>query len=563
MTEAKNKVRDLLAKAEEEKASNLPVAVATLHEAAKLISIILHEADNQERASLRNTTTDPKIIIVHYFTKKGNIHYEIGEYEEALRCYKEAKGHIPGVGDIYKPIGDCLRKKGKFEEALAIYEEGLEVFADNPPSDPKKKAALLSSKGLLFLNMGKKKEAVDAFDEAAKIAKTNPLYWCHKGQALHALYENPTNEQEQSYLACFTKAQELAATQKIPEGKIVDQNGLTQENLNFINKTLSKFLDTLTKLKEIDVQNDEFMKVIEDHHISLAIEGIQTQTEVPSDKIIAVKLNLKELKQSPNLALFYDGFMYTMSQSYLTATLIERGAFTLDTGDLLTTGASKLISMIPLIGNQISTAFDTAKTFIKTALLTKSATNVAIYATEQGQFNQFVLDAAVEIMNLRKKEIESLQKMEAHELSKWKRRFHQLWDMFKRAEDVLYGTRMKTPMQKLGSNTASDLCSDWLGSGKLLQEGEFSPLVPDEEKTKRMFDCGLKLLDQMIKEAIADHKLKVAGDVQIGAETADNQDLKTTNKDNQNKIIPTAQLDGGKAANPAVVEKKSKCCQIF
>ena len=64
-----------------------------------------------------------------------------------------------------------------------------------------------------------------------------------------------------------------------------------------------------------------------------------------------------------------------------------------------------------------------------------------------------------------KERIENLQNVENNELRKWKARFKKLWDLCKKAEDMLYGTRMNA-MQKLGSNTESDLWSEWLCSGK-------------------------------------------------------------------------------------------------
>eukprot|EP00331_Platyophrya_macrostoma_P024092 CAMPEP_0176449930 /NCGR_PEP_ID=MMETSP0127-20121128/26814_1 /TAXON_ID=938130 /ORGANISM="Platyophrya macrostoma, Strain WH" /LENGTH=547 /DNA_ID=CAMNT_0017837449 /DNA_START=14 /DNA_END=1657 /DNA_ORIENTATION=- len=538
------KVHALLAKAETEKQQGYKQAILVLVEAAALIPQ-LNAEQQAEKHSTRNVSENKSTQEILYYSKRGNIYYECGIYDEALKCYQTVKSKLQGNNKVYKAIGDTYRKQRKFKEAIAEYNDGLDIMEEESSPSQNDKAAIINSKGLTYLDMEDYDKAIECFNETVKIAPENPLYLCNKGRALHA----KNSKDEKAYLDCFEAAQKIVAK---PDLRV---EGLTELNITTIRKTLDHFIKKVKELNEVKLSEDDDVleararNAVGKEISKLAGGGIDEGAAVSAlDQVKKTKMSLKELQKQPNLKQFYDGFLYTLCQSYTTSVVVDSGTFVIDTGSTVVTVTKTLVSMIPFCGSQISEAIGVVADFVKTAKVTKAAANVAKFATEQDEFKNIVQDAVIEIMNERCETINNLKKVDAQELGKWKARFRKVMEKYAQFEEFLYGARMETNLQKLGSSTANDLLCKWISSGKIYG-GRPAIEMSEEDKHAKLVESGLDILDKGIEEQIEAQVLKV----EKPETQASKDDKPPTNQPNK--------VSGGNPPNQAA--PKNSCCTIF
>ena len=517
----RQEIRDALQKATKEEASNLENALNILKKAAQLVPL-LHMEEEPEKSSTESYTPFENIWVI-YYSKKGNLHYEICEYSEALFCFEEVRQRlIYDNNKVHKVLGDVLRKLKRYDEALKSYDYGLDVYEAEAEIIPNlnDKATLLNSKGLTFQEYNKRyDEAIKCFDEAIKAAPKNPLYLLNKGQALYA--KDPSNL---SYMDWFNKAHELSK-------KGTPVPGLQQQDMNFINNSLNKFLENLKILKELNVQ-DDFFADREKHFVKDGISMITEMKKVEGELVIDSKKKFQEIRKQPNLFQFYQGFMHLMTRSYDTAVSIDSGAFRLNNQSYLTKSTKFLFKMIPLVGSQISAGLGAVATFIKEAKIKGAAANIANFAKDQEEFKSIALDAIVQIILERQEKINSLQKVENAQLSTWRAPYKKMVKNHKKAERWLYGKQIETPMQKVGLQTAAILCSEWIASGEIYN-GQFATELYPDEKVKRLKNYGLELLDEGIEKIIQKQEMSI---INIKVDDSKGESIsKPTSRDSQHR----------------------------
>jgi len=199
---------------------------------------------------------------------------------------------------------------------------------------------------------------------------------------------------------------------------------------------------------------------------------------------------------------YYDGFLFTLCQSYDTAVVVNSGTLSIDTGDPVIDGAKALISMIPFCGSGISEGIGIVKDFVKTAKVTKAAANVTEFATESSEFKEIAQDAVVALIVARQDIIKKLEKEQSNRLTTWKAKFQKVWESVKdgvsKVEEFLYGARMKTDLQKLGQQTARDVVAEYIANRKIWGEGGNAFDYIPEEKTKLLIEVSLTIVDHDI-----------------------------------------------------------------
>ena len=131
----------------------------------------------------------------HYYSLKGFLHMEIGEYHEAVKMFREA----------YNLGGDSLRIgehkfNSKFKKNEGIHRS-LNYYFENYALEPE--ARLLLDQGICLVMNGAEKRALILFDSALKVEE-NPVIYLFKGSVQRTLFI-PHEEVIQS----FTKAIKL------------------------------------------------------------------------------------------------------------------------------------------------------------------------------------------------------------------------------------------------------------------------------------------------------------------------------------------------------------------
>ncbi|WP_341755533.1 tetratricopeptide repeat protein [Candidatus Tisiphia endosymbiont of Ptychoptera albimana] len=235
----KNEIRNLLTQADSEKQQgNIEVATKTLDEAKNL----LQNVAGIQKSNRNDTSGDTKEII--YLHKYGNILYGIEEYEQSLKYYKEiAEKQLKPKVNIYKALGDCLRKLTRYDEALEQYDKGLKAYKNDRSASSEDKAAVYNSIGLTYVVKAQNEEALKAFEDAinARTKNPNPLYYCNKGSILLSI----TGRKEEG-LNCFNEAVTL-----VNKGKI---EGLTKQNITYITEILASYIELENKVKGIQTK---------------------------------------------------------------------------------------------------------------------------------------------------------------------------------------------------------------------------------------------------------------------------------------------------------------------
>lgn len=546
-------IHSLLAKAEQEKATNLGEAIETLQHAGSLIPKLNTDHHNNKQ-SVRNATENKATQEILYFSKQGNILYELQEYQRAGESYLEVMKRIPSNNKVYKAYGDALRKQGKYSEAIKQYADGLAIYDEEDSPSVNNKAALLNSQGLAQVGLKQYEEAIKSFNEALKIENNkNALYHCNLGQAYYA-----KGDKEEA-LKSFNEARTLTASSQLAEG-------LTKDNIGYINKTLEEFIAQVKDLEKIQLAkankiiNDREANFVKEAVNSLTLSNIEgadlaavRATEVK--QILDTKGRLSIIEDDIQLNGYYEGFIFTVTQSYDTARIVNSDALRLNTSNKLVTGTTTLISFIPLIGDKISTVINTAWEFAKEAQMQKAASNVCKFAPTSGKFEEITQDIITEILTSRQQEIKDL-KVESYILPKWVAQFKGVID---RLNESLYGEVHDTAIKKAGHQTAA-LIVKAVASGEIYAGKTAGEMLPKEKKLA-LSEVAYKLIEQDIeasnkklvfKEVSSPIKLN---EQQIKVSDETKQQVKVSNETEQKAHLADKAQQGFKADDNKLVSE--------
>jgi tetratricopeptide (TPR) repeat protein len=97
---------------------------------------------------------------------QGNQLYKDGKYDEAIAVYEQFLQVNPGLYQIKVSIADCRREKGEFDQAIAIYNEVIAQAASDPTMGKDMAGRSLAGIGNCYLKQGKLEEAQGYFQKS-------------------------------------------------------------------------------------------------------------------------------------------------------------------------------------------------------------------------------------------------------------------------------------------------------------------------------------------------------------------------------------------------------------
>jgi tetratricopeptide (TPR) repeat protein len=100
-----------------------------------------------------------------FLWKLGNELYDLGRYEEAIAAYDQALAIKPDQHKALNNKGSALSYLGRYEEAIAAYDQALAIKPDQDEA--------LNNKGSALSRLGRYEEAITAYDQALAIKPDN------------------------------------------------------------------------------------------------------------------------------------------------------------------------------------------------------------------------------------------------------------------------------------------------------------------------------------------------------------------------------------------------------
>ncbi|MDW8145295.1 MAG: tetratricopeptide repeat protein [Roseiflexaceae bacterium] len=116
--------------------------------------------------------------------ERGLMHMNMGEYKEAIRCFRRAVELDQDQPDSWNLIARCSLKLWLYHEALQAVDEGLRRAVSRTEF-----AHLYGARGDIFATMQKPVEALAAYDTALSYTPSAPSLWRSKGVLLQRLGE--------------------------------------------------------------------------------------------------------------------------------------------------------------------------------------------------------------------------------------------------------------------------------------------------------------------------------------------------------------------------------------
>ncbi len=116
--------------------------------------------------------------------ERGLAHLNMGEYKEAIRCFKRAVELDQDQPDGWRLIAHCSLKLWLYHEALQAVDEGLRRAVSRTEF-----ADLYGARGDIFATMQKPVEALVAYNKALSYTPSAPALWRSKGALLQRLGE--------------------------------------------------------------------------------------------------------------------------------------------------------------------------------------------------------------------------------------------------------------------------------------------------------------------------------------------------------------------------------------
>lgn len=102
--------------------------------------------------------------------EQGNAFFKDGKYETALAMYEEFLGKNPGAYQVLLSIGDCYREKGDYDKAIENYTKLIDQAKADLAMGKTMGAKGLAAIGLCYLKQGKITESQDYFKKSIEMA---------------------------------------------------------------------------------------------------------------------------------------------------------------------------------------------------------------------------------------------------------------------------------------------------------------------------------------------------------------------------------------------------------
>jgi tetratricopeptide (TPR) repeat protein len=133
-----------------------------------------------------------KTETVQYDLDIGDVLFNVGDYDKALKRYNELVKKQPENKRVWNNIGVTMVRQGLVKEALTYYDKALEL-------DPTFGRAWFN-KGKALFKLGMKKKALDCFRKATKYSPENKSAWNNLGVTLRQL------KRFKESIKCYDKA---------------------------------------------------------------------------------------------------------------------------------------------------------------------------------------------------------------------------------------------------------------------------------------------------------------------------------------------------------------------
>ncbi len=128
-----------------------------------------------------------------------------GKREQAVDAYNKAIELDPSFTGLEAQLyrAGVIFDLGMYNESVAAYDKLIETM---PANDTQYTSMAWADKGSVLEKMGRKEEALKAFDKAIELNPTNAIAWAGKGNALESLGRNSEAD------TAFARAKELGIT---------------------------------------------------------------------------------------------------------------------------------------------------------------------------------------------------------------------------------------------------------------------------------------------------------------------------------------------------------------
>lgn len=134
-------------------------------------------------------------IQVNHFYEKGQQLKQQGQLPEAIAAYQQAIELTPNDPEIYNALGNALQEQGQLLEANRAFQQAVNLQPNS--------AELFFNLGNSWLLQGENEQAIAAYDQALQLDPHNRGSWNNRGHALIAL------ERYEEAIASFQKILDL------------------------------------------------------------------------------------------------------------------------------------------------------------------------------------------------------------------------------------------------------------------------------------------------------------------------------------------------------------------
>lgn len=152
-----------------------PVAepeIAENAEPAVPISEVPEDVTEQDLAGAPEAQADEiDLKSAHIWNELGNIHFKVGAFDEALEAYNTALELGLELGWLYSNLGFACAYKGKYAEAIPLYEKSIALLGDD-----KDKAISWGRMAEAYRKLGEDDKVVMAYEKARELDLENLSY---------------------------------------------------------------------------------------------------------------------------------------------------------------------------------------------------------------------------------------------------------------------------------------------------------------------------------------------------------------------------------------------------
>jgi tetratricopeptide (TPR) repeat protein len=451
--------------------SETPTNALILQEMA---SMLYYLGKNREaiEAGEQAIKLDPMLIWAYNWT--GMAHVELGENDIAISLYDKAITTAKNKNDTFEE-GNALKYKSqalmgahRYDEALLCNDQAISCNGD---------IRYFLDRADIFKAMNNTDSALSVYKHVIDTWPEDFFGYFRAGEILSQ------QEKYSEALECFSAANTLI------------EQGLNSEvafpsQISFYSDKFIKAISELSELSAVELlkedlvierKESELQKLV----ITSALEGknIDQYSEL-MQQVIDTKAKILSIQKNPILYGYYDGLTFTLSQSYTVASVVTSGQLSIDSSNMGVDVATKLISLVPLLGDTISSTAQGVWNFVRTAQIIKAANNVTKLASSITEFESLMQDVIIESIDNRKNELLALREEPKKVLTHFDTLKSFCDKMRIKAEDTIYGIRYETFAQKLGNQEASYLISHFISNGGIYdnQPATAIPLAIKKQK---------------------------------------------------------------------------------